>query len=84
MLNIHLYNDLKIFGWFGVVALYGILSKILYRTIMPRYALFCIVTIALFAIYKDVVLGLIKKKGVNKSEREYIIGWCVLLRVYGV
>lgn len=62
MLNIHLYNDLKIFGWFGVVALYGILSKILYRTIMPRYALFCIVTIALFAIYKDVVLGLIKKK----------------------
>ena len=62
MLNIHLYNDLKIFGWFGVVALYGILSKILYRTIMPRYALFCIVTSALFAIYKDVVLGLIKKK----------------------
>lgn len=62
LLKIHIYNDLKIFAWFVVVAVYAVLASALYNTIIPRYALFIVVTIVTIVHFKETIINLLHKK----------------------
>ena len=61
-LGIKLYNDLKIFKWFIVVAVFAFICNFLYGYIILRYALMVAVTVLMAVLFKDDLSAIIKKK----------------------
>ncbi len=60
-LKVHVYKDRKIFGVFVAVSLYAIVSGLFYNFVIPRYALFVLVTVIIGVKFKDVLLDKIRK-----------------------